>query len=119
MFLGRQYGAKGIYKVFCMNCNDFYYVSATGKDIEHDYMYQAADALTGQKSVTVDGDLQLADGSHKYEIDNDFEAYGILKRVESPSDCRHTFIKGEHYHEFMKKLFPPSLRATKVYTQNE
>lgn len=107
MFLGRNYGSKGIYKGFCFSCNDYFYVSVAGVNAEHDYMYQATDELTGLKTVTVNGDdVQCG---YLYEYDNDFETCDIIKRIESSDERKHTFVKGKNYYEYMRKLFPASI----------
>lgn len=107
MFLGRSYGSKGIYKGFCFSCNDYFYVSVTGVNAEHDYMYQAADELTGLKTVTVNGDD--VQWGYLYEYNNDFETFDIIKRIESSDEHKHTFKKGKNYHAYMRKLFPASI----------
>ena len=107
MFLGRNYGSKGIYKGFCFSCNGYFYVSAAGVNAEHDYMYQAADELTGLKTVTVNGDD--VQWGYLYEYDNDFETCNIIKRMESSDERKHTFVKGKNYYEYMQQLFPASI----------
>ena len=90
MFLGRNHGSKGIYKGFCFSSNGYFYVSVAGVNEEHDYMYRAADELTGLKTVTVDGDD--VPWGYLYEYDNDFETCGIIKRIESSEERKHTRI---------------------------
>ncbi len=118
MWFYRDFNIKGIKECFCNKCNNIFYLSAFGAQLDNndDYMYQAYNKLIGHKKVKARTSTIINDNQYGwlYEKDNDYEMFDIMHLVQTENirgqynstmkgvEMKHiyTFVKGKNYGKY-------------------